>query len=181
MEALTGAAAVAYTQQNEKVLQSAARLLKEKPEALPKRVEKMISRERLLEKELEKAKVKIAAGSAEGIDDEIKELNGVNLLVKKVSVETPAALRDLADRFRDRIKSGIVALGSEAGDKALLIVVVTNDLTKKYHAGNIVKKISPVVGGGGGGRPDMAQAGGNMPEKLDEALSIVSDVVAGKI
>ena len=177
IEALTGAAAVNYTQQSENILQATALLLKEKPEALPQRVDKMLSRERLLEKELEKAKAKIASGAADGIDDEIKSLNGVSVLVKKVSVETPAALRDLADRFRDKIKSGIIVLGSAAGDKVLLIVVVTRDLTKKYHAGNIVKQISTIVGGGGGGRPDMAQAGGNIPGKLDEALSRVYDVV----
>ncbi len=177
IEALTGAAAVNYTQQSENILQATALLLKEKPEALPQRVDKMLSRERLLEKELEKAKAKIASGAVDGIDDEIKSLNGVSVLVKKVSVETPAALRALADRFRDKIKSGIIVLGSAAGDKVLLIVVVTRDLTKKYHAGNIVKQISTIVGGGGGGRPDMAQAGGNIPGKLDEALSRVYDVV----
>ena len=177
VEALTGAAAVSYTQQSDNILQATARLLKEKPEALPQRVEKMLSRERLLEKELEKAKAKIASGAADGIDDDIKSLNGVSLLVKKVSVETPAALRDLADKFRDKIKSGIIVLGSAVGDKVLLIVIVTRDLTEKYHAGNIVKQISTIVGGGGGGRPDMAQAGGNIPEKLDEALSRVYDVV----
>jgi len=177
IESLTGAAAVNYTQQSENILQATALLLKEKPEALPQRIDKMLSRERLLEKELEKAKAKIASGAVDGIDDEIKSLNGVSLLVKKVSVETPAALRELADRFRDKIKSGIIVLGSAAGDKVLLIVVVTRDLAKKYHAGNIVKQISTIVGGGGGGRPDMAQAGGNMPEKLDEALSRVYDVV----
>jgi len=177
IEALTGAAAVNYTQQSENILQATALLLKEKPEALPQRVDKILARERLLEKELEKAKAKIASGAVDGIDDEIKSLNGVSVLVKKVSVETPAALRELADRFRDKIKSGIIVLGSAAGDKVLLIVVVTKDLTKKYHAGNIIKQISTIVGGGGGGRPDMAQAGGNIPGKLDEALSRVYDVV----
>ncbi|MDP3283831.1 MAG: DHHA1 domain-containing protein, partial [Desulfobacterales bacterium] len=177
IEALTGAAAVNYTQQSENILKATALLLKEKPEALPQRVDKMLSRERLLEKELEKAKAKIASGAVDGIDDEVKSLNGVSVLVKKVSVETPAALRELADRFRDKINSGIIVLGSAAGDKVLLIVVVTKDLTKKYHAGNIIKQISTIVGGGGGGRPDMAQAGGNIPGKLDEALSRVYDVV----
>ncbi len=179
IEALTGAAAIKYTQQSENILQAAARLLREKPEELLNRTEKMLIRERFLEKELEKAKSKIASGAADGIDSEIKSLNGVSILVKKVSVETPAALRDLADRFRDKIKSGIVVLGSAAGGKVFLIVVVTKDLTGKYHAGNIVKRISAMVGGGGGGRPDMAQAGGNMPEKLDEALSGVYDMVGG--
>ncbi|MFC1828519.1 DHHA1 domain-containing protein, partial [Thermodesulfobacteriota bacterium] len=121
-----------------------------------------------------------AAAAAEGVDDseaDVKSVNGVNVLVKKVSVDQPAALRSLADRFKDKIKSGIVVLGSTAGKKALLIVVVSKDLIDRFHAGNIVKEISAVVGGGGGGRPDMAQAGGTKPEKLDQALEKVFDVV----
>jgi len=86
-------------------------------------------------------------------------------------------MRDLADKFRDKMKSGIIVLGSAAGSKVLLIVVVTKDLTAKYHAGNIVKQVSSIVGGGGGGRPDMAQAGGSIPEKLDEALAKAYDII----
>ena len=79
-------------------------------------------------------------------------------------------LRELGDRLRDTIGSGIVVLGSRSGGKALLLVLVTPDLKSRFHAGNIVKTIASVVGGSGGGRPDMAQAGGPQPEKLDEAL-----------
>jgi alanyl-tRNA synthetase len=86
-------------------------------------------------------------------------------------------LRDLADRFKDKIKSGIVVLGSSAESKALLIVIVTKDLTDRFHAGRIVKQVAAVVGGGGGGRPDMAQAGGTKPEKLDEALEKAYEVI----
>jgi len=100
------------------------------------------------------------------------------VLAKKVPADSPAALRDLADKFRDKIKSGIVVLGSAADSKVFLIVIVTKDLTGKYHAGNIVKQVSSVVGGGGGGRPDMAQAGGSIPEKLDEALAGAYDIIS---
>jgi alanyl-tRNA synthetase len=86
-------------------------------------------------------------------------------------------MRELADKFRDKLKSGIVVLGSTAESKALLVVVVTKDLTSRYHAGNIIKQISSIIGGSGGGRPDMAQAGGNMPEKLDEALAKAYDII----
>jgi len=92
-------------------------------------------------------------------------------------VDTPAALRNLADQLKDKLKSGIVVLGSQAGSKAMLIAVVTKDLTDQYHAGNIVKEIATVVGGRGGGRPDMAQAGGNQPENLEQALAKVYAVV----
>jgi len=94
-----------------------------------------------------------------------------------VLVDNPAALRDLADRLRDKIKSGIVVLGSLAGSKVLLITVVTKDLTDRFHAGNIINQVASIVGGSGGGRPDMAQAGGTKPEKLDEAIEKVYGVV----
>ncbi len=97
--------------------------------------------------------------------------------MKKVAVDTPAALRDLADRFKEKMKSGIVVLGSVAGPKVLLIVVVTKDLTNRFNAGSIVKQVAAIVGGGGGGRPDMAQAGGSMPEKLDQALEKTYEIV----
>lgn len=99
------------------------------------------------------------------------------MLAKKVAADTPAALRDAADKFRDKIKSGILVLGSGSDGKAMLITIVTKDLTGKYHAGNIIKQVSAIVGGGGGGRPDMAQAGGSKPEKLDEALAAVYGIV----
>ena len=99
-------------------------------------------------------------------------------MAKSVAVDTPAALRNLADQFKDKIQSGIVVLGSQAGSKAMLIAVVTKDLTDRYHAGNIVKEIAAVVGGRGGGRPDMAQAGGNQPENLEQALAKAYEVVS---
>ncbi|MBW2011042.1 MAG: alanine--tRNA ligase, partial [Deltaproteobacteria bacterium] len=97
----------------------------------------------------------------------------------KVSVDNPAALRDLADKFKDKIKSGIFVLGSASGKKVFLVVLVTKDLTDRFNAGKIIKEIAAEVGGGGGGRPDMAQAGGSKPEKLDQALDKVYEVVKG--
>jgi alanyl-tRNA synthetase len=94
-------------------------------------------------------------------------------------VDSPAALRELADRFKDKLKSGVIVLGSAGEDKALLIAIVTKDLADRFHAGNIVKALAPIVGGGGGGRPDMAQAGGTQPENIDQALEKALDVIKG--
>ena len=77
----------------------------------------------------------------------------------------------------DKIQSGVVVLGSEAAGKVLLIALVTKDLVKRFQAGNIVKEIAAVVGGSGGGRPDMAQAGGLLPDKLDDALKKAIEVI----
>jgi len=177
IEALTGAAAVEYVQQTSKILRDSARLLKEKPEVLPRRIEKILTVQKTLEKEIEKLKAQLAAISTDDAKEQVKTINGIKVIVKKVEVDSPAALRDLADRFKEKIKSGVVVLGSTAGSKVLLIVVVSKDLANQYHAGNIVKQVAAVVGGGGGGRPDMAQAGGTKPEKLDAALNKAYEVI----
>ncbi|MCK5195220.1 MAG: alanine--tRNA ligase, partial [Desulfobulbaceae bacterium] len=177
IEALTGEPALSHVQQTEKIMDNTARMLKESPEAVSHRIEKILSFQKSLEKEVEQLKAEIALRSAEWAEEEIKSINGVKVLTKKVGVDNPAALRDIADKFRDKIKSGIVTLGALDGSKVLLIVVVTKDLTNRFHAGEIVKQVASVVGGGGGGRPDMAQAGGTKPEKLDQALEKVYEVV----
>ncbi len=180
IEALTGAAAVEYIQKDSKIINDSARLLKENSEAVPGRIKKILSVQKSLEKEVERLKAKIAMGSADWTEEDIKSINDIKVLAKKVTVGTPAELRDLADRFKEKIKTGIVVLGSSADSKALLIVVVTKDLTDRFHAGKIVKEVASVVGGGGGGRPDMAQAGGTKPENLDQALEKVYEVVGSR-
>jgi len=177
IEALTGGAAVEYVQENLKIVWDTARLVKEKPEVVPQRIEKILTDQKTLEKEIGKLKAKIAAKSTDDAKEDIKTVNGIKVIIKKVAVDSTAALRDLADKFKDKIKSGIVVLGSAAGSKVLLIVVVSKDLVDRYHAGNIVKQVAAVVGGGGGGRPDMAQAGGTKPEKLDAALDKAYEVI----
>ncbi|MDJ0817589.1 MAG: alanine--tRNA ligase [Desulfobacterales bacterium] len=180
IEALTGAAALEYTQQAGRLLQETAYLMKEKTPAVPGRVAKMLSEIKAYEKEVDQLKVKLASNTGGEATQAIESINGVNLMVKNVAVDTPAALRNLADQFKDKIKSGIVVLGSQAGSKAMLIAVVTKDLTDRYHAGKIVKAVAEIVGGRGGGRPDMAQAGGNQPEKLGEALGKVPEIIKGR-
>ena len=177
IEALTGTPALAYTQEMIAIVHDTARMIKEKPESITERVEKNLLARKLLEKEVEKLKGDIAQGKAGAAKDEFKSINGIKVLAKQVSVDNPAALRDIADQFREKIKSGVVVLGSVHQSKALLIALVTKDLVARFHAGKIVKQAASVVGGGGGGRPDMAQAGGKYPEKLQEALDSVYQMI----
>jgi alanyl-tRNA synthetase len=177
IEAVTGSAAVRYIQKNTKLVQDTARLLKEHPDAVPQRIEKILLHQKTLEKEAEQLKAKIASLSADGAEEEARSIDGIKVLARKVTADTPASLRGLADKFKDKIKSGIITLGSVADSKVFLIVVVTKDLTDRFHAGDIVKQVASVVGGSGGGRPDMAQAGGTEPDKLDQALEKVYEVV----
>jgi alanyl-tRNA synthetase len=177
IEAVTGEEALAYTQKTARILQDTAHILKEKVEAVPRRVQKMIADIKVFDKEVDHLKTKLATEKTDSAGESIKSINGVKMMAQKVSVETPAALRNLADQFKDKIKSGIVVLGSRANDKVMLIAVVTKDLIDQYHAGRIITQVAAVVGGRGGGRPDMAQAGGNQPLKLDQALEKAYEVV----
>ncbi len=177
IEALTGPGALDHVHGMVNNVNRISGLLKEKADALPDRVEKLLAQTKQQEKEINALKAKIAAKASESVDDEIREINGVKMIAKKVEVDSPAAMRDLADKFRDKIGSGIVVLGSEVNGKALLIVMVSKELHKQYQAGNIIKLVAREVGGGGGGRPDMAQAGGSKPENLEGAMEKAYKIV----
>jgi alanyl-tRNA synthetase len=178
IEALTGKEALAHVQRTSHILQETARMMREKPEAIPRRFEKILEQHRQTEKEIAKLKARLLSLSITKAENEVKNINGLKLIAKIVDAESPAALRELADRFKEKIRSGIVILGSPTGSKALLIAVVTSDLTDRFHAGDIVKQIAALVGGGGGGRPDMAQAGGTQPENLDRAIAAGHKIIA---
>jgi len=177
IEALTGESSLLEIRKKFKIVQEASYLLREKPEDLAARIEKNIQTQKSLEKDLEKLKAEIAVFQADSAGDEIQTINKINVIIKEVSIDKPAALREIADKFKDRLGTGIVVLGSVNKSKALLIAVVTKDLTDRYHAGNIIKAAASVVGGGGGGRPDMAQAGGSKPDKIAQALKKAIEVI----
>jgi alanyl-tRNA synthetase len=179
IEAVTGQGALERVQTEEQRLQQAARLLKEKPEGLVERVEKLLAHQKALEKENQRLKAAIAAKAADGGQDDVRVVNGVKVMARRVEVETAAQLRDLVDRFKDRLGSGVVVLGCVSGPKALIAVGVTGDLTARFPAGTVIRDVARVVGGGGGGRPDMAQAGGTLPENLDQALEKAYEVIEG--
>ncbi len=173
IEALTGATAIAYLHETTDQLMETAHLLKASKAEVVSKVKTLIAEKKSADKEIVALKAKIASKSVENIDDEIREIDGVKVLAKRVQIDNPSQLRDLADKFKTKIGSGVVLLGAESNGKVLLIAVVTPDLTKKFKAGDIVKTAAGIVGGGGGGRPDMAQAGGSKPEFLDKALESV--------
>jgi alanyl-tRNA synthetase len=179
IEALTGEAAFRRTQDAFHTLSKLADMLKSNPEDLAERVHKIMADHKALEKEFAALKAKaLNASSVQGALSDVKKVDGVSVLVREVSAETPGALRDLGDQLKSKIQSGIIVLGSKTDKKVMLVVVVTEDLLEHHHAGSIIKQVAAMVGGGGGGRPDMAQAGGSKPEKLSDALAAVHDIVA---
>ena len=177
IEAVTGSGAVVYIRRLEEELRAAAGFLKSGLLETADRTEKLLRRERELEKEIEGLKGKLAARDSGDLLDRVRQINGVAVLATVVEASDVKTLRDFGDKLRDRLRSGIILLGSRADGKAMLLCLVTKDLTEKYHAGKIIKAIAPLVGGSGGGRPDMAQAGGQKPENLEQALERLPDLL----
>ncbi|OCC15939.1 Alanyl-tRNA synthetase [Dissulfuribacter thermophilus] len=177
IEAVTGKYAIDHIQSLEQLVFKLAAKLKCPPDELESRVDQLTSRLKALMREIEELKVK---GSALDVDDlvsKVSEVSGVKVLAHEIKNGDPKVLRELGDRLRAKLGSGVVVLGSKNQGKALLLVMVTKDLVDKLHAGNIIKELSAVVGGRGGGRPDMAQAGGPNPERLEEALKLAPKTV----
>ena len=179
LEAFTGRAAVEAVQADRDLLAKAAYKLKTRPDDLPDRLDKVLARQKDLEREIEQQKQQASKGQSDEVLSQIEEVNGVKLLATRISADDPKVLREMGDRLRDKVGSGVIVLGTESKGKALLLVIVTQDLQKKFHAGNIVKALAAEVGGGGGGRPDMAQAGGPDASKLDRAIAKAREIVAG--
>jgi alanyl-tRNA synthetase len=177
IEAVTGQEAVKYVKAVESELKKAASMLKVGSMEVSDRLEKMQKHQRELEKEIEALKAKLASKDLSQLYGRIREIKGVRVLAVSVDTDDVKTLRDVGDKLRDRIQSGIILIGSKAGDKAILLCLVTKDLTARYHAGNIIKEIAPIVGGSGGGRPDMAQAGGTKPENLQQALERLEQII----
>jgi len=177
IEAVAGQEALKYVHKIEGELKKAAGLLRTAPFELSERVEKLLKHQRDLEKEIEGLKGKLTAKDSSGLLSEIREIKGVQVLAAVVDAGDAKTLRDFGDKIRDKIPSGIILLGSQVEGKAMLLCLVTKDLTDRYHAGNIIKDIAPIVGGSGGGRPDMAQAGGPKPENLKQAVEKVKELV----
>jgi len=178
IEAVTGKQALHHIRQQEDILEQLSERLKTEPGTVVDRVEKILAAQKEKERELEKLKSQLLTKQASSILDEVREIAGVKVLASVIDEKDPKALRSYGDKIRDRLGSGIIVFGANAGDKAQLLVMVTEDLTKRFSAGRIIKQIAPVVGGKGGGRNDMAQAGGKEPEKLQEALDKAVQVIA---
>lgn len=174
--AVTGEGALAYLREVEGTLAKTAQLLKTPPHLLEDRLGKILAHERKLEKQVEELTRKLALGGSNGIDGVLasaRDISGVKVLGLRTDVTDRGALRELAENLRDRLGDSIVLVGSESEGKAQLVLTVSKALTNRYKAGDLIRPIAGIVGGSGGGRPDMAQAGGTDPSRLDEAIQAV--------
>lgn len=183
IEALTGNGVLKYFEQLEEELKEAAKAAKTEQSQLVKKIHSMNDEIKALSSENDKLKAELANNALGDVTNDVKDINGVKFLAAKVDNVDMNELRNLGDKLKNEIGSGVVLIVSAQGsDKVNMIAMATDDaIAKGAHAGNLIKAVSSIVGGGGGGRPNMAQAGGKNPSGIDELFAKAPEVLAGQL
>ena len=178
MEAVTGFTAIKYVEDKQNTLKKACASLKCNEKDILNKISSQASEIKEKEKEISELKAKLTSGAEDDILNSAKEINGINVIAYALEDVDGNALRDLGDKIRNKADKSVVVLISKANDKVNLVAMATKDAVAcGIHCGKIIKEVAQVVGGGGGGRPDMAQAGGKLPEKVNEAVEKTYSVV----
>ncbi len=173
IRAITGFDSFERFREAELLIANSLNVLKTQRDNLPNAIEKLQEELKKTRKEIDELKMKIATGAIGGASangDEAKNINGVNVIAKIVEGLDKGGMRHLSDTLMAKIKSGVVLIAKTEDEKVSFIIRVSDDLTKKVSAGNIVREIAPIVGGRGGGKADMAEGGGTDASKLNEAI-----------
>jgi len=178
IEALTGNGALAFVRQMEDERRAMAALLKAEGGNPLDRLEKLLGRQRELQREIETLQGKLNAAASGDLLSQVVEVNGTCLLAVEVQVEDVKGLRDLCDTLKERMGEGVIVLGANIAGKANLLAAVSKGLTARIKAGDLIKQLAPLVGGSGGGKPELAQAGGSQPERIGEALAQAAQLLA---
>ncbi len=181
IEATTGAAAMEHLHAQSEQLSAIAHLLKGDVNSLVEKVKAALDKSRNLEKEILQLKDQQASQESASLSSKAKDVKGIKLLVSQLSDTDPKLLRTMVDDLKNQLKSAIIVLSTTSGDKVSIIVGVTNDLTAKIKAGDLVSYVAQQVGGKGGGRPDMAMAGGTDVSALPTAMESVEQWVDSKL
>ncbi len=172
IEAITGAAALAYLNAAEEQLKEAANLVKGSRENLIDKLSAVLERNRLLEKQLEQLQAKAASAAGDDLSASALDVKGVKVLAVRLDGQDGKALLALVDQLKNKLGRAVILLGSVHEEKVVLVAGVTKDLTGQLKAGDLMKQAAAAVGGKGGGRPDMAQGGGIDAGALDAALAL---------
>ncbi len=181
IEAVTGQGALDWIAANQETLGRLAGLLRSQPDQAAARVEQLMKRSKELEKELAAAKQALVSGAGSDHADRVQEIAGIKVMAARMDGADARTLRDAVDKFKDKLQSAVVVLGSVNGGKVHLAAGVTKDNISKIKAGDLIKPVAEQVGGKGGGRPDFAQAGGSDADALDKALDSVAPWVAEQL
>jgi alanyl-tRNA synthetase len=179
--AATGKEAIRRAQEQRRRVRAMAEMLRTSPDMAEKALEKLWGSLKTMEKELDQIKKQGSTASADELAQKAREVNGIRVVTARIDPADMEAFRDLADKLRDKLKTALVALGGEREGKAVLLVAATQDVVGKgLKAGDIIREIAKEVGGRGGGKPDLAQAGGPDPSKIDRALERAVELVTEK-
>ncbi|MEA3278542.1 MAG: alanine--tRNA ligase [Pseudomonadota bacterium] len=181
IEAVTGDAALDWVEADEERLLRLATLVKGSREDLNDKVVQLVDRNKRLEKELGELKAKLASAAGQDLASEAMDVGGIKVLAARLDGADAKSLRDTLDQLKSKLGSAVVVLAAETDGKVSLVAGITKDLTSRMKAGDLVKAVAEKVGGRGGGRPDMAQAGGNDPSGLPDALELVGDWVRARV
>jgi alanyl-tRNA synthetase len=181
IEAVTGPGAYQHVKREERVLAETAARLKARPLELPDKVDKLAEAGRDLEREVQRLQTRLLGGTIERLVQAASEVSGVRVVGALVEAADPKGMRELGDRLRERLQSGVVALAMQADGRVAWVAMVTKDLVGRLHAGHLARDLARMTGGGGGGRPDMAEAGGKDPAKIPEALAKLPELIAGQL
>jgi alanyl-tRNA synthetase len=182
IEAVTGAGAVTYAQERRDLLADVATRLQTVPNRAVEQVSALQAQLRDAQKRIEALERQIARGETGGLTQQVRQVDGIQVLTARSAAPNMDTLREAGDHLRDQLKSGVVVLGTVIEGEPKLLAMVTQDVIGRgVSAGDIIKEIAPAIGGRGGGRPNMAQAGGKDPAGLDKALEMVPELVAGKL
>ncbi|WP_220815021.1 alanine--tRNA ligase [Pseudomonas paralcaligenes] len=177
IEAVTGAHALAWLNGAEEQLKEAAALVKGSRDNVLDKLSALIERNRQLEKELEQLKAKAASAAGNDLAGSAVDVKGIKVLASRLDGLDGKALLAMVDQLKNKLGSAVILLGGVQDDKVVLVAGVTQDLTAKLKAGDLMRQAAAAVGGKGGGRPDMAQGGGVDAGKLDEALALAATFV----
>jgi len=177
IEAVTGRKAVALIQDMAAREEAIGSRLNATPSELFDKVEHLLEAQKKLEKQVSLLATQVASSGLDSVLDKSVEVDGVKVIAAEIELDSPKTLREVGDKVRDKMGSGIAVLGGSIKGKAALLVIVSKDLTDRFKAGKIVNSVAAIVGGKGGGRPDMAQAGGPMADKVAEAISAVPSII----
>uniref|UniRef100_A0A3B0MDS2 Alanine--tRNA ligase n=1 Tax=Arsenophonus endosymbiont of Trialeurodes vaporariorum TaxID=235567 RepID=A0A3B0MDS2_9GAMM len=181
IEAITGQVAIDDLNQQSNLLAEIGQLMKGDANNLMEKIKTTLDKVKLLERSLDQLKGQQAAQESVSLSQQVKKINGVSLLVTQLNNTEPKQLRIIVDDLKNQLKSAIIVLSTISNDKVSLIVGVTNDLTAKIKAGDLISFVAQQVGGKGGGRPDMAQAGGSNITAIPAALASVEEWVNSRL
>ena len=182
IEAVTGAKCYEMSKEDRSLISDAAAALKTPKDKIVERIEALHAEVKTLEKEIAEIEKAKAGSFADSAVSSAKDIGGVKAVIAFCDAADAAALRDTADKIRDKLECGVVFLAANGGDKLLFTAMATKSANEKgAHCGNIIKEAAKVAGGGGGGRPDMAQAGGKDVSKLAEALAKAEEVLTSQV